>query len=90
VVEVEKGLCDTRCGGGESGNTTPAFTQPVIGAPQIGATSSQQGQLAGIVAGSMAANNSVDRPLRAYVVGNEITTQQQLDRRIRAAARLGG
>jgi hypothetical protein len=38
----------------------------------------------------MAAKNSSNRPLRAYVVGNDITSEQQLQRRIRAAARLGG
>jgi hypothetical protein len=35
-------------------------------------------------------SNSKDRPLRAYVVGNDITTEQQFQRRVRAAARLGG
>ena len=78
-------------GGGDSGGTsTPAFSAPAIGAPQIGATSAQEGTIAGIAAGSMAANQSTGRPLRAYVVGNDITTEQQLDRRLRTMARLGG
>lgn len=74
-------------GGGAS---TPAFSAPAIGAPQIGATSAQSGTIAGIAAGTMAANQSTDRPLKAYVVGNDITTEQQLNRRLRTMARLGG
>jgi hypothetical protein len=77
-------------GGGEGGGGTPAFSTPTIGAPQIGATSAQQGQLAGIVAGALDRNNSEGRPIRAYVIGNDITTEQQLQRRIRTSARLGG
>jgi hypothetical protein len=78
-------------GGASGGGTpTPAFAQPAIAAPQIGATANQQGQLAGIVAGALDRNNSEGRPIRAYVVGNDITTEQQLQRRIRTAARLGG
>ena len=38
----------------------------------------------------MAANQSTDRPLKAYVVGNDITTEQQLNRRLRTMTRLGG
>jgi hypothetical protein len=80
-------------GGGSSdagGGSTPAFSAPQIGAPQIGASSNQQGQLAGIIAGALDKNNSEGRPIRAYVVGNDITSEQQLQRRIKAAARLGG
>ena len=78
-------------GGASGGGTpTPAFAQPAIAAPQIGATANQQGQLAGIVAGALDRNNSEGRPIRAYVVGNDVTTEQQLQRRIRTAARLGG
>ena len=76
--------------GGGGGGATPAFSVPTIGAPQIGPTSAQTGTIAGIAAGTMAGNNSIDRPLKAYVVGNDITTEQQLQRRIRTAARLGG
>ena len=80
-------------GGGASGGGSqalPAFSTPTIGAPQIGASASQQGQLAGIVAGALDRNNSEGRPIRAYVIGNDITSEQQLQRRIRTAARLGG
>jgi hypothetical protein len=75
---------------GGSTASTPSFSAPSIGAPQIGASASQQGQLAGIVAGALDRNNSQGRPLRAYVVGNDITSEQQLQRRLRTAARLGG
>jgi hypothetical protein len=76
-------------GAGGSGGTT--ITGPAIGAPQVGAGAfAQQGTIAGIVAGAIQGGQSGGRPIRAYVVGNEITSQQQLERRIRAAARLGG
>jgi hypothetical protein len=75
---------------GTSSSAGTGFALPSIGAPQIGATSAQEGTIAGIAAGSMAANNSAGRPLRAYVVGNDITSEMQLQRRIKAAARLGG
>ena len=79
-------------GGGTTGGqaSTPSFATPSIGAPQIGPTANQAGTIAGIVAGAIGGGQSGDRPLRAYVVGNEITTQQQLSRRLRTAARLGG
>ena len=77
-------------GGTSAGGGTPAFAAPTIGAPQIGPTGAQQGQLAAIVAGALDRNNSQGRPIRAYVVGNDITSEQQLQRRLKTAARLGG
>lgn len=85
-------------GGGEGGGAegggapaaAPAFTTPTIAAPQIGAGAAQQGTIAGIVAGTVNANQSQTQPLRAYVVQSDLRTQGQLDRRIRTAARLGG
>jgi hypothetical protein len=77
--------------GSGGGTSTPVLAAPPTrGAPQIGASASQQGQLAGIVAGALDRNNSQGRPIRAYVVGNDITSEQQLQRRLRTAARLGG
>jgi len=73
-----------------SSASSPAFSTPTIGAPQIGATSAQTGTIAGIAAGTIAANQSTDRPIKAYVVGNDVTTEQQLQRRLRTMARLGG
>ena len=78
-------------GGGGGQAATPAFSgTPPISAPQIGATVGQQGTIAGIVAGSIQANQSTSQPIRAYVVGNEIRTNAQLERRTRTMARLGG
>lgn len=77
-------------GGGSSGGGLNIAT-PAIGAPQIGAGAiAQQGTIAGIVAGAIQGGQSGGRPIRAYVVGNDVTTQQQLERRLRTAARLGG
>jgi len=82
-------------GGGATPNTTvststPSFRAGGIGAPQVGASAAQTGTIANIVAGSINQNQSQTQPIRAYVIGNEVSTQQQLDRRIRTAARLGG
>lgn len=82
-------------GGGGAGAgaqaATPSFSAPRgIGGPSIAAGAAQQGTIAGIVAGSMAANESQTQPMRAYVVQSDLRTQGQLDRRIRTAARLGG
>lgn len=78
-------------GGGGGGDSTPAFSAPAgPSAPGVEATQAQTGTIAGIVAGSINQNQSQTQPIRAYVVGNEVTTQQQLDRRISTAARLGG
>lgn len=84
-------------GGGAAGGISastgappPVFSNPNISAPQVGASASQSGTIAGIVAGTMNANQSQTQPLRAYVVQNDIRTESQLDRRVRTAARLGG
>jgi hypothetical protein len=73
---------------GSSGTT--GYSQPSIGAPQIGASLSQTGTIANVIGQTLDQNNSQARPIQAYVIGNQVTTQQQLDRRISAAARLGG
>jgi len=67
-----------------------SFSQPNLAAPQIGATAGQTGTLAGIVGNALNQNNSQLRPIQAYVVGDQVTSQQQLDRRVSLAARLGG
>jgi hypothetical protein len=76
--------------GGNDAGSTPrlSFSQPSMQAPSIGNTQSQTGVLAGIVNNSIQRDNSRDRPIRTYIVGSDINTQQQLDRRIRTAARL--
>jgi hypothetical protein len=75
-----------------SGTPTPAFNGTMnVPAPQIGASSAQSsGNLGQIIGTSMEANNSRSRPIQAYVVGDQVSTQQQLDRRISVAAKMGG
>jgi len=85
------GAAATSISVGAAQTATPSFSAPGgIGGPQIAASAGQQGTIAGIVAGSIGANQSESRPMRAYVVQNDLRTQSQLDRRIRTAARLGG
>jgi len=77
-------------GGPSSPASMPAFATPSISGPSIGmATQSQTGTLAGIVNQAMQRDASRDKPIRAYVVQNDITTAQQLDRRLKSIARLG-
>jgi len=77
-------------GGGATGvssfNGTVTVPAPVIGASQA----TQSGNLANTIAGAVAEGNSKSRPIQTYVVGDQISTQQQLDRRISLAAKMGG
>jgi hypothetical protein len=81
--------------GGSTAVATPA-TPPFNGtvnvpAPVIGASeASSTGGLGQTIAGAINQNNSTQRPIQAYVVGDQVTSQQQLDRRIAVAARMGG
>lgn len=77
-------------GGGQAG--TPAFNGTVtVPAPVIGASqASQSGTLATTIAGAVMEGNSKSRPIQTYVVGDQVSTQQQLDRRISAAAKMSG
>ena len=81
--------------GGSSGAAgdppTPTFNGTVtVPAPVIGASqASQSGTLGQTIAGAVMEGNSRSRPIQTYVVGDQITTQQQLDRRILAAAKMG-
>ena len=94
VAAILSAKKNSASGGGASGGDTapqlPAFSQGgSIAAPTLGSSGqSQTGQLAGIVNNAIQRDNSRDRPLRAFVVGNDVKTQEQLDRRIRTAARL--
>ena len=84
---------DTSTKGGASAKAvTPAFNgsinvpAPVIGASQV----NQSGTLGQTIVGAVQAGNSSQRPIQAFVVGDQVTTQQQLDRRISVAAKMGG
>ena len=65
---------------GGGGGAAPAIQAPDFNV--VGATA--QSQLAETVAGTQS------RPLRAFVVGKDITTQQELDRNTRRTASFGG
>ena len=62
-------------GGGGAGATAPQFN--VVGSTGVN-------QLAGVIGNKEAA------PVQAYVVANNVTTAQSLDRNIIASATLGG
>jgi hypothetical protein len=79
-------------GGASTQAATPAFSGTVsVPAPVIGASqASQSGTLGQTIAGAVMEGNSKSRPIQAYVVGDQVTTQQQLDRRISVAAKMAG
>ena len=79
-------------GGGGGQPPTPAFNGTVeVPAPVIGASQANpSGNLGQTIAGAIQDNNSTSRPIQAYVVGDQVSTQQQLDRRISVAAKMGG
>ena len=77
-------------GGASAGATTPAFTSPVQAqVPNIGVSAvSSEGRIGDIVSG--AATEQGRRPIQTYVVGSQVTSQQQLDRRVALAAKMPG
>ena len=91
ILSAKKGSgASASSGGGQS--PTPAFNGTVsVPAPVIGASqASNSGNLGQTIAGAVQAGNSTSRPIQAYVVGDQVSTQQQLDRRISVAAKMGG
>lgn len=79
-------------GAGGGGGATFGFDATVnVPAPVIGASQAvPTGGLATTIAGAIQSGQSTRRPIRAYVVGQDLVVQAQLDRRIREAAQLGG
>jgi hypothetical protein len=81
-------------GGGGSASSasaaTPAFSAPQQAqVPNIGSSVvSSEGRIGQIV--SSAATEQGTRPIQTYVVGSQVSTQQQLDRRVSLSARMGG
>jgi hypothetical protein len=78
-------------GSGSTGSTpTPAMTAPQQAqVPNIGASVvSSEGRIGQIVTG--AATEQGMRPIQTYVVGSQVSTQQQLDRRVALAAKMPG
>ena len=86
-----KSASGSRSSGGSQG-ATPEFSGTVsVPAPVIGASqASQSGTLGQTIAGAVMEGNSKSRPIQAYVVGDQVSTQQQLDRRISVAAKMAG
>ena len=76
--------------GGGSESPTPAFSAPTqTAAPNIEKSNvSSEGKIGQIVTG--AATEQGKRPLQTYVIGSQVSSQQQLDRRVSLAARMGG
>ena len=57
--------------------------------PNIGASVvSSEGRIGQIV--NSAATQQGTRPIQTYVIGNQVSSQQQLDRRVSLAAKMGG
>ena len=81
-----KGILSVKVPGGKGGGVSaPPAPPSSMQAPDfnvVGATA--QSQLAETVAGTQS------RPVRAFVVGKDITTQQELDRNTRRTASFGG
>lgn len=94
ILSVGKDSKTVSSGGGSGGGqaATPTFNGTVnVPAPVIGASqATQSGNLGQTIVGAVEAGNSRNRPIQAYVIGGQVTTQQQLDRRIALAAKMGG
>ena len=67
-------------GGGGGGDVAASLSAPSFNILQGNSNAELLGDI----------NQNVSRPVRAYVVGNDITTQQSLDRNIVNNAILGG
>jgi hypothetical protein len=66
-------------------------TPKPISIPNIGSAVSStttQAAATGQAVGQAVSNN--DRPIQTYVVGSQVSTQQQLDRRVSLAAKMPG
>ena len=97
LANVAKIKASTYEGGTASGGSassasaaTPAMSAPQQAqVPNIGASVvSSEGRIGQIV--NSAATEQGTRPLQTYVVGTQVSSQQQLDRRVSLAARMGG
>ena len=71
-------------GGSSAGGTAPSMKPPPVSAPNfnvVGASSTNQ------IAETVATQNK--QPIKAFVVANDVTSQQALDRSIIQTAGLG-
>jgi len=94
VAKIKASTYEGGTAGGGSSSSTSAAT-PAMSAPQqaqvpnIGASVvSSEGRIGQIV--SSAATEQGTRPIQTYVIGSQVSNQQQLDRRVSLAARMGG
>jgi len=93
-VQVDK-IGTAQFGGGGSGSSSTGLQGLGYGAPSVSGpnvnlyTATQQGTSANIVAGTILANQSQDRPIKVFVTANDVTTTQQLARKTQSLARLG-
>ena len=96
LANVAKIKASTYEGGTASGSVssasaaTPAMSAPQqTQAPNIGASVvSSEGRIGQIV--SSATTEQGTRPIQTYVVGSQVSSQQQLDRRVALSAKMGG
>jgi hypothetical protein len=96
LANVAKIKASTYEGGSAGGASSAASAPtPAMSAPQqaqvpnIGASVvSSEGRIGQIV--NSAATQQGNRPLQTYVIGNQVSSQQELDRRVSLAARMGG
>ena len=92
-VQVDK-IGTAQFGGGGSGGAGSTglggLGSPSVSGPNVNLyTATQQGTSANIVAGTILANQSQDRPIKVFVTANDVTTTQQLARKTQQLARLG-
>lgn len=77
ILSVKVPAAGGAAGGGEGG--APAAAVPASAAPSVSFVASSNNQLASAVGGQINAKTS--QPIKAYVVANDVTTQQALDRK---------
>ena len=94
VAKIKASTYEGGTAGGGSSSSASAAT-PAMSAPQqaqvpnIGASVvSSEGRIGQIV--SSAATEQGTRPIQTYVIGSQVSNQQQLDRRVSLAAKMGG
>ena len=88
--EGGKAASAANAGEGAGAVATPAFAGNIqAAAPIIGRSGvNTQGQIGEIIGQAVMQDRT--RPIQTYVVGTQVSSQQELDRRITLAARLGG
>ena len=79
-------------GGGSSASVAPTVAMGATqqaSIPNIGSSIvSPEGKIGQIIGSASTENGS--RPIQTYVIGNQVSTQQQLDRRVTLGAKMGG